>query len=317
MPDDFSEVLDAVQDDPSVDEATLDGAGGIAGESGDAPAAPGQAETQQAKRAPNLRDILRDELSGLDVPDDVIERLDKAFVHKAALQTKREAEKRRLDEMETVLRQVVQENRALMARVQGGGGGVPEAPKSATQRFIEQIEADEENKGLGDFLGEFARAVQQDVMQSMGQYVAPALHEVNHAKQEQLLDQYCEQLVPVYGEGVRQLWPQVKQVYRHYLSQGVNMLPENILWGMPELAQQMRGLVTQQNQTNRQRGLRRQAGISMEGFAQNAVATPDLTEDEGSARRSAGDSMDTSAILRRVGRMLSNRGQGQPFSVSG
>jgi len=310
MADDFSDVLPVSQDDP-MNDGPLDGAPGIAGD-GDAPeGAPAQTDGQpQAKRAPNLRDVLAN--SGLE-PDE-IEALDKQFVHKAALQPKREAEKKRLDEMEGVLRQVVQENRQLMARMQQGGQA-PQPPKTQTQQFLEEIEADEENKGLGEFLGRFAQAVQKDVMQSMGQYVAPALQEVTQTKQEQLMDRYCEELVPMYGEGVRQLWPQVKQIHRQYMQQGVNMLPENILWGTPALRQQMQQLVTQQQQQNRQRGIRTQTGISMEGFANNAAGIPEMTDEAGS-RRNPADSMDTGAILRRVGRVLSNRG-GQPLSVSG
>lgn len=314
MPDDFSDVLPVSQDDP-LDGGTPDSAPGIPQDSGDAPGmAPTQAEEQpQAKRAPNLRDVLAD--SGLD-PDE-IEALDKQFVHKAALQPKREAEKKRLDEMEGMLRQVVQENRQLLARMQQGGQP-PEKPKTRTQQFLEEIEADEENKGLGEFLGRFAQAVQEDTMQALVPHIAPALQEVNRTKQDQLMDRYCEELVPMYGEGVRQLWPQVKQIHQQYLQQGVNMLPENILWGTPALRQQMQRLVTQQQQNSRQRGIRTQTGISMEGFANTGGGVPEISaaDDGGVPRRRSGDSLDSSAILRRVGRMLNNRG-GQPLSVSG
>lgn len=316
MPDDFSNVTMPAQNDPGTDNGDFDGAAGIAApEGGEAPAASGTADVQKGKaHVPNLRDVLRD--SGVDLPDDVIDRLDKTYVHKGALQPKREAEKQRLDQMEAVVRQLAQENRALMARVAGTTGGAPQPPKTPLQEYLEEIEADPENKGLSEFMGKFANALKQDVLRQVDGYVAPALQQATHTKQEQVLDQYLEQLVPVYGDGVRQMWPRVKQVYREYLQQGVNMLPENILWGVPELAQQMRQLVVQGQQTSRQAGLRRQTGISMEGFAGNTGEVPDFQTDEGMNRRNPNEDMGSSAILRRVSRMLSNR-SGQPFTVSG
>ena len=203
-----------------------------------------------------------------------------------------------------------------MARVAGTTGGATQPPKTPLQEYLEEIEADPENKGLSEFMGKFANALKQDVLRQVDGYVAPALQQATHTKQEQVLDQYLEQLVPVYGDGVRQMWPRVKQVYREYLQQGVNMLPENILWGVPELAQQMRQLVVQGQQTSRQAGLRRQTGISMEGFAGNTGEVPDFQTDEGMNRRNPNEDMGSSAILRRVSRMLSNR-SGQPFTVSG
>ena len=102
MPDDFSNVTMPAQNDPGTDNGDFDGAAGIAApEGGEAPAASGTADVQKGKaHVPNLRDVLRD--SGVDLPDDVIDRLDKTYVHKGALQPKREAEKQRLDQMEAV-----------------------------------------------------------------------------------------------------------------------------------------------------------------------------------------------------------------------
>lgn len=316
MADDFSGVLNNASQDAPAESGNPDGATGIPQEpQGDAPVEAAAAEPQQPGKAhaPNLRDTLAE--LGVDVPDDQLERLDKAFVHKAALQPTREKEKERLDQMEAVVRRLAQENQSLMARVQGNGQ--TEQPKTPSQKFLEELASDPENEGLAELLGKVIEVAKEEATQEQTRRLGPMLQQATHSQQEQVLDQYCENLVPVYGEGLRELWPQVKQVYRQYKQeQGVDLLPENILWGHPQLRERMNQLVTQKQQNARQQGLRQQAGYSMEGFAQGGATTPEMPP--GAApQQPAQDQMDTASILRRVSRNLSSRRSGQPLSVSG
>lgn len=260
--EDFSATsLGSVQDD--LDLENPDGAGGLS-ESGDAPDSGGVAG-DGGRKAPNLRDVLAN--SGLD--PEQIEALDKQFVHKAALQPKREAEKAELAEVKAALNQLGQENRYLLQMIQQGHGGQPNRPQTATEQFMAQFDGDDESaKDMQKLFGAFADAIRQDVVREMQGSLQPIVQANQMRQLEQGLEKERQALVAKYGKEVDGLWPTIRQQCLQFAHRGQTVFPEQVLW--MNHSNKASDLLVRTQKQKRQR----ENAYVMEGFGQAGAGEP-------------------------------------------
>lgn len=111
----------------------------------------------------------------------------------------------------------------LAGRAQGGGAnGSPAAPKkSHLEAAFEGLPDTEETRGAKElFMGLFS-AFQKDVDESTQNRMQPVLSELSASKQAAELERRLEsELIPYYGAGIRDEWPQLREQMKAALGRG-------------------------------------------------------------------------------------------------
>lgn len=153
----------------------------------------------------------------------------------------------------------------------GGGGAAPTA-KSKLDVFFEQLDDSEESRQARQILSGAFEAMREDVVAEQQQQLTPVVSHLKGMTQAQELDRRLEsELVPMFGEGIRGHWPQLRDQMLGALKQEQLVDPTGFVFrALPAEAPK---LVHARMASNEQQ----QADATSEGFARISSSTPSMT----------------------------------------
>lgn len=189
-------------------------------------------ERSGKKRTPGHEAVLEKlRLAGVD--ESVLRGVEDNFIPKAEYTRQRQADTESM-------RQLREQVAYLGGMVQGGGGAG--GKKSATAAFLEELEQDPNGAVVKPLFERMISAVRSDMQAETGTALSAVQRETRGLVAETQLRDYLESvMVPMFGEGVREVWPEVKAQASQMLARGEKAYPENILFDLfPEEALELR-----------------------------------------------------------------------------
>lgn len=204
---------------------------------------------------------LATQLERLGVPRDLVDQVRKGTMMQDDYTRKRQQESERLRALEMEL-----------AYMKGQQTAAQGTPKSEAEQFLASLGDGEQAEAARKLLLPYGEAIARDVERRF----APQLQQVTQnaatygydAKLEAYLR---DTLVPMFGEGVREHWPELKQQSLERLMQGQHVIPEALLLS------EKRDVATKLLVEAQQAKTKEQAASSMEGFAQSQHTTPAMS----------------------------------------
>lgn len=171
-------------------------------------------------------------LKSNNAPGEVIAEAEKGFL-------RQQDYTRKTQELSEVEKQLAY----YMGRSEGGGGSNGSSkPKGAVDEFLDGLRGTDFGDQVLPLLEGLSKATRADIERELGQQVSAVQRDVQGVRLNSQLERYLEEsMVPQFGEGVRELWPEIRSEAERRLARGEHVVPENLLWSLnPERAHDLR-----------------------------------------------------------------------------
>ena len=178
-------------------------------------------------------DPIAEQLFALGADDEFVEEVRKGYLRQADYTRKNQEREEKLN---AAAEQLLRENEMLRQMVMNGQTGQGQQPQAndvdkMIEDHLKDIGGDDENSApMRKFLTDFAKRIVTVVDSRTQQQLGPVAQTARQAQIEQGLEAVYTELQPKYGDGLKKLWPSIKQEFYQSARAGQPLPPEAILW---------------------------------------------------------------------------------------